>query len=104
MFWAELWKISDFFIWKFSVFGGEIFNIFEQACFRNEVLIFHIVLIFQIAGQNTVLQMVTQISMGKRQRMIIQSLCSVTKVTNGKESLKLLALQMELGPIKHLVL
>ena len=29
MFWAELWKISDFFIWKFSVFGGEIFNIFE---------------------------------------------------------------------------
>ena len=23
------------FIWKFSVFGGEIFNIFELACFRN---------------------------------------------------------------------
>ena len=23
------------FIWKLSVFGGEIFNIFEQVCFRN---------------------------------------------------------------------
>ena len=30
MFWAEMWKISEiFFIWKFSLFGGEIFNIFE---------------------------------------------------------------------------
>ena len=29
MFWAEIWKISDFFIWKCSFFGGEIFNIFE---------------------------------------------------------------------------
>ena len=29
MFWAEIWKISDLFIWKLSVFGGEIFNIFE---------------------------------------------------------------------------
>ena len=29
MFWAEIWKISKFFIWKFSVFGGEIFYIFE---------------------------------------------------------------------------
>ena len=29
MFWAEIWKISEFFIWKFSVFGGKIFNIFE---------------------------------------------------------------------------
>ena len=28
MFWAEIWKIS-FFIWKFSVFGGENFYIFE---------------------------------------------------------------------------
>ena len=35
MFWAEIWKISDFFIWKLSVFGGKIFNIFEKACFRN---------------------------------------------------------------------
>ena len=34
MFWAEIWKISEFFIWKFSVFGGEIFYIFEYACFR----------------------------------------------------------------------
>ena len=29
MFWAEMWKISEFFIWKISVFGGEIFYIFE---------------------------------------------------------------------------
>ena len=29
MFWAEIWKLSEFFIWKFSVFGGEIFYIFE---------------------------------------------------------------------------
>ena len=25
MFWAEIWNISEFFIWKFSIFGGEIF-------------------------------------------------------------------------------
>ena len=29
MFWAEIWKISEFCIWKFSVFGGEIIYIFE---------------------------------------------------------------------------
>ena len=29
MFWAEIWKISEVFIGKFSVFGDEIFNIFE---------------------------------------------------------------------------
>ena len=29
MFWAEMWKISEFFIWKFSFFGGKIFSIFE---------------------------------------------------------------------------
>ena len=29
MFRAEIWKISEIFIWKFSVFGGEIFYIFE---------------------------------------------------------------------------
>ena len=23
------------FVWKISVFGGEIFYVFEQACFRN---------------------------------------------------------------------
>ena len=28
MFWAEIWKISEVFIWNFSVFGGEIFYIF----------------------------------------------------------------------------
>ena len=29
MFCAEMWKISEYFIRKFSVFGGEIFYIFE---------------------------------------------------------------------------
>ena len=29
MFWVEIWKISEFFYLKFSVFGGEIFYIFE---------------------------------------------------------------------------
>ena len=28
----------DFFYLKFSVFGCEIFNIFEQACFHNDCL------------------------------------------------------------------
>ena len=36
MFWTEIRKISQFFIWFFfSVFGGEIFNIFELACFHK---------------------------------------------------------------------
>ena len=29
MFWAELLKISEFFIWKFSFFGGKIFSLLE---------------------------------------------------------------------------
>ena len=29
MFWAEIWKISEFFIWKLSFYGGKIFSIFE---------------------------------------------------------------------------
>ena len=29
MFRAEIWKISEFFIWKFLFFGGKIYNIFE---------------------------------------------------------------------------
>ena len=29
MFWAEILKISEFFVWKFSVFRGENFYIFE---------------------------------------------------------------------------
>ena len=29
MFWAEIWKLSEFFIWKFSFLGGEIFYIFK---------------------------------------------------------------------------
>ena len=35
MFWAEIWKLPEFFIWKFSCFGGKILSIFEYACFRN---------------------------------------------------------------------
>ena len=34
MFWAEIWKILEFFIWKFSVFGVK-FSMFEWACFHN---------------------------------------------------------------------
>ena len=37
MFWAEMYKISEFFVWKFSVYGGNVFRIFEQECFRNVV-------------------------------------------------------------------
>ena len=29
MLWAEIWKISEFFIWNFSFFGGKIFSIFS---------------------------------------------------------------------------
>ena len=28
MFWADIWKISEFFIWFFSLFGSKIFSIF----------------------------------------------------------------------------
>ena len=35
MFCTAIWKISEFFIWKFSFFGCKIFNIFEWACFCN---------------------------------------------------------------------
>ena len=38
MFCAEIRKKYRNFIWKFSVFGGEIFYIFEKASFRNDVL------------------------------------------------------------------
>ena len=36
MFWAELWKDIRIFIWKISVFGGEIFCLLEYAWFRND--------------------------------------------------------------------
>ena len=36
MFWAEIWQNIRIFVWKLSIFGGEIFNIFEQACFRYD--------------------------------------------------------------------
>ena len=26
MFWSEIWKISEFFVWKFSCFGGKVFE------------------------------------------------------------------------------
>ena len=29
MFWAEIWKLSEIFIWKFSFFDGKNFSIFE---------------------------------------------------------------------------
>ena len=29
MFWAEIGKLPEFLIWKFSFFGGKILNIFE---------------------------------------------------------------------------
>ena len=35
MFWAEIWKILEFLSENFHCFGGKIFSIFEQACFRN---------------------------------------------------------------------
>ena len=37
MFWAETWKISEFFIRKLLFFDSKIFSIFEYACFRNEL-------------------------------------------------------------------
>ena len=45
MFWAEIWKISVFFICKFSVFGGEIFyilylnrHVFVMLCVHGEII------------------------------------------------------------------
>ena len=29
MFWAETWKLSEFFVWKFSFFGDKICSMFE---------------------------------------------------------------------------
>ena len=37
MFWAEIWKLPEFYIWKFSFFGGKILKIFEEACFYNVI-------------------------------------------------------------------
>ena len=31
MFWAEIWNISELSIWKFSVFGGEIFYLYRHV-------------------------------------------------------------------------
>ena len=32
-------KLSEFFIWKVSFFGGKIFIIFEKACFRDGIAV-----------------------------------------------------------------
>ena len=37
MFWAETWKISEFFIWKFSVFGGEFSIYWNRRVFVMKV-------------------------------------------------------------------
>ena len=37
MFWAEMWKISEFLSENFHFFGGKIFRIFELVCFRNDI-------------------------------------------------------------------
>ena len=39
MFWTEIWKISEFFIWKLSFFGGKIFYIFEYIYFNRHVFV-----------------------------------------------------------------
>ena len=41
MFWAEIWKISAVLSDNFWIFEGEIFYIFEQACFRNVIRCLH---------------------------------------------------------------
>ena len=38
MSWAEILKISESFIWKCSVVGGEIVYIFEKTCLCNAIL------------------------------------------------------------------
>ena len=42
MFWAEICKIIELFIWKVSVFGDEIFYILGKACFCNDILKYRI--------------------------------------------------------------
>ena len=34
------------FIWKLSVFGGEMFSVFEEACFRNVLHVYGQILIW----------------------------------------------------------
>ena len=38
MFWAEIWKISEFFIWKFSFFGGKISVYLNRRVFIMYIL------------------------------------------------------------------
>ena len=35
MFWGDIWKISEFFIWQIAIFGGKIYTVFESAYFRD---------------------------------------------------------------------
>ena len=36
MFWEEMWKISEFFIWKFSFFGRELSTVLNRHVFVTE--------------------------------------------------------------------
>ena len=45
IFWAEIWKISEFFYLKIFIFCGDIFRIFEWAFFRN---VFTVLRIFSV--------------------------------------------------------
>ena len=46
MFRAEIWKIPEFLTEHFHFFGGKIFSIFEQACFRNATRIRSLIWVF----------------------------------------------------------
>ena len=47
MFWVEIWKISEFFIWKFSFFGGKIFSKFNRyVCVMRILNTFILLLVY----------------------------------------------------------
>ena len=62
MFWTGIWKISDFFIWKFSLFGCKIFNIFVQACFRNVMILTQLKIVVSILLVITIQMVSTMIT------------------------------------------
>ena len=48
MFWTEIWKISEFLIWKFSDFGGEIFYMYlNRRVFVMDLRVWHCRCAFQ---------------------------------------------------------
>ena len=55
MFWAEIWKISEFFIWKFSVFGSEISIYLNRRVF----VMCHALLSLKIVKKNIYMLSVT---------------------------------------------